>query len=57
MAVDDCLDAHEAGRALVAARMSIVLDFSLLPTRLYLRQTIPRKWTATEHGTAYHAST
>jgi hypothetical protein len=57
MAVDESLDAHEAGLALVAARRRIYCFQSCrLLTRLYIRKAISRKWPTTEHGTAYHAS-
>lgn len=57
MAVDESLDAHEAGLALVAARSCIYLCRSYrLLTRLYIRKAISREWPSTEHGAAYHAS-
>ena len=57
MAVDESLDAHEAGLALVAARMCICRCHKcFFLTRLFIRKTIPREWTTTEYGPAYHAS-
>jgi len=57
MAVDESLDAHEAGLALVAARSCVFLCQTYHPlTCLYIRKAISREWASTEHGTAYHAS-
>lgn len=57
LAMDDSLDAHEAGMALVAYRTSTNHTISFKQSNAFaIRQTISREWAASEHGTAYHAS-
>ena len=56
MSVDESLDAHEAGLALVASRTS--LSVSPYRPRLTdtLRQPLPRNRSSSQHGEAYLAA-
>lgn len=58
MAVDDSLDAHEAGLAMVASRKSdrAICICLVLIELSFLRKTFPREWTPSKHGSAYHAT-
>ena len=52
MAVDESLDAHEAGLAVVASRKHIFtyLDVHLSQLSASIRKPIPRKWSSSQHG-------
>ena len=53
MAVDDSLDAHEAGLAVVASRKSILhffLSVSFVEPSGSFRKSVPREWAASQHG-------
>lgn len=52
MAVDESLDAHEAGLAVVASSKPnfICLGARLSKLSAHVRKSIPRKWPTSQHG-------